>query len=57
MPCQSENRALYSIQVIHTQKDSQLMNSASRVKTFTAAEKIAFKIITHSFNTKTKTYF
>lgn len=32
MPSQSENRALYSIQVIHTQKDSQLMNSASGVK-------------------------
>ena len=28
----SVNWALYSIQVIHTQKDSQLMNSASAVK-------------------------
>lgn len=29
MPSLSEDRALYAIQVIHTQKDSQLMNSAS----------------------------
>lgn len=46
MPCQSENRALYSVQVIHTQTHSQLMNSTSggkKKKSFTAAEKFALR--------------
>lgn len=34
MPCQSENRILHLIQLIHMQKGSQLVNSASEMNFF-----------------------
>lgn len=61
MPSQSENRALYSIQGIRTQKDSHIMNSVSGVKetlkkSFTAARKLTltFKMYKHFYLNNTK---